>query len=188
MRRAARRRGRRQHADRRRGGRAKGARGGGSGGAAMRGRRQALNQQVAFGHDRGSLRPDRGGRAAQVRPELLVRQGGTGSLGKWRGPGEGRRDGGRAAGGCCSPAGTVMRRSRSRRGFARYHPDRDRRPESRPPMCIRHDVSAAADPAPDSPSTLSGPSPRDVGVLDATSANPHRPPIGAGRQSLDRRK
>ena len=38
----------------------------------------------ALGDDGGALRPDRGGRPAEVRPELLVGQGGPGGLGERR--------------------------------------------------------------------------------------------------------
>ena len=96
---------------------------------------------------RARLVADRRGRAAEVGPELLVGEGGAGRLRERRRPGEGRL--GPVAAGAAGAGGHGCRRGHaaapveariSARCITRTgEPRRD----SRPPRCIRHEVSPA---------------------------------------------
>ena len=140
----------------------------------------------------GPLRPDRRGRAAEVRPELVVGQRGSGRLGERRRAAERRLGAGPRGRPRASPAASVIdgapvaarisARCMTRTG--------DRRRDSRPPMCIRHDVSPAVrTSAPDAEHVVDlveAHRHRRVGVLDRERAA--EPAAGLGARQVDERQ
>ena len=142
----------------------------------------------ALGDDGGPLRADGRGRASQVRPKLVVGQRRPGRLGERRRAAERR-------------LGTVRRRGRQRRAdppapLTRSTPVEarisarcttrtgDRRLDSSPPMCIRHDVSPAVRTSAPEPSDVvdlvEAHRDRRVGVLDR-----ERPAEAAARLAIE---
>ena len=132
-----------------------------------------------LGDGRGPLRADRRGRPSEVRAKLVVRQRRPRRLGerrRARNDGSGRSARPVAGVGADPPARSLASPVEARISARCMTRTGDRRRDSSPPMCIRHDVSPAvrtSAPEPSTSSTLSRPIATDVSAFLTAKVPPN---------------